>query len=98
MAVIVAHAEHGSLAEKKAPVGLVLIPLRFRRQRKPGERVVRTEPDNCDPISIGHRAPRIWWACRGSASRARPSPRSRRSVARYRRSAGRTVLLLARCR
>ena len=43
------------------------------------------------PISIGHRAPRIWSACRGSASRARPNPRSRRSVARYRRSAGRTV-------
>ena len=91
MRVLVAHAEHGCPGQEETPVGLVLVPVRFRRKQESRGRIIRAERDDGCLISIGHRAPHIWWACPGSAWIARPSRPSILSVDQYRRWAGRTI-------
>ena len=58
-----------SLAQEQGPIGLVLVPIAWVDSRCPS--IARPTPSSGRRrvgVSIGHRATRIWSACRGSAS------------------------------
>src|SRR5258708_431011 len=88
---VVANAEHRSAREKKSPVRLVLIPVRFLGQQESVACVIRAERYDGEMVNSAHRAPRISSACQGSASPAPPSPPPSQPAARYRQPAGRKL-------
>src|SRR5260370_33723086 len=85
------HAGYAAASEKDLPVLGGLVPARLRGELE-RRRHLRGRKNFGDQRALnrGHRAPRIWSACPGSAGRAPPSPQPNPASSREARPAGRT--------